>query len=84
MSIDLTDFLAKPRRIFMIEELKNYKDWYIIVSTHEHGMNCLYGLVGHDAGLICCCDIPGNRVEIPRSPVRSWLEAFILLLSFSF
>ena len=65
----------------MIEELKNYKDWYIIVSTHDHCMNCLYGLVGHDAGLICCCDIPGNRVEIPRSPVRSWLEADVFVFS---
>ena len=65
----------------MIEELKNYKDWYIIVSTHDHCMNCLYGIVGHDAGLICCCDIPGNRVEIPRSPVRSWLGAIFFSLS---
>jgi hypothetical protein len=39
---------------------------------------CLRGLVGYDVGLIYFSyDILGNKIDIRRSPVRSWTRAFL-------
>ena len=61
-----TNFLVEPREILNEKKWSN-REWglilfpssygnctpYIIFNLEKFSMNSLYGLVGHDAGLIC-------------------------------